>query len=41
MGIELAHAEDLGPLLERMEDSPIGCRRLEPGTPEYDYIVAG
>ena len=41
VGIELAHAEDLGPLLERMEDSPIGCRRLEPGTPEYDYIVAG
>ena len=41
VGIELARAEDLGPLIERMEDSPIGCRRLEPGTPEYDYIVAG
>lgn len=41
VGLELAHAEDLGPLLERMEQSPISCRRLEPGTPEYDFIVAG
>lgn len=41
VGIELAHAEDLAPLLERMDASPIGCRRLEPGTPEYDFIVAG
>lgn len=41
VGLELAHAEDLGPLLERMEHSPISCRRLEPGTPEYDFIVAG
>ena len=41
VGLELAHAEDLGPLLERMKQSPISCRRLEPGTPEYDFIVAG
>lgn len=41
VGIELAHAEDLQPLLERMDTSAISCRRLEPGTPEYDYIVAG
>ena len=41
VGIELAHADDLAPLLERMDGSPIGCRRLEPGTPEYDFIVAG
>ena len=41
VGIELARAEDLAPLLERMDESVIDCRRLEPGTPEYDYIVAG
>lgn len=41
VGIELAHADDLAPLLERMDGSLIGCRRLEPGTPEYDFIVAG
>ena len=41
VGLELARAEDLRPLLERMEDSPIECRRLEPGTPEYEFIVAG
>ena len=41
VGIELAHADELAPLLERMDGSPIGCRRLEPGTPEYDFIVAG
>ncbi len=41
VGIELAHAGDLTPLLERMDASPIACRRLEPGTPEYDFIVAG
>ncbi|WCZ34875.1 MULTISPECIES: threonine ammonia-lyase IlvA [Corynebacterium] len=41
VGIELARAEDLAPLLGRMDESAIDCRRLEPGTPEYDYIVAG
>ena len=41
VGLELTRAADLTPLLERMEDSPIECRRLEPGTPEYEYIVSG
>jgi len=41
VGIELARAEDLAPLLGRMDESALDCRRLEPGTPEYDYIVAG
>ena len=41
VGIELARAEDLAPLLGRMDESAIDCRRLEPGTPEYDYIVDG
>ena len=41
VGLELTRASDLDPLLERMADSPIECRRLEPGTPEYEYIVSG
>ncbi|WP_095660272.1 threonine ammonia-lyase IlvA [Corynebacterium glaucum] len=41
VGLELTRASDLEPLLERMADSPIECRRLEPGTPEYEYIVSG
>lgn len=41
VGLELARAEDLAPLLERMDASPIECRQLEPGTPEYEYIVNG
>ena len=40
-GLELSRASDLEPLLERMAASPIECRRLEPGTPEYEYIVSG
>ena len=40
-GLELSRASDLDPLLERMAASPIECRRLEPGTPEYEYIVSG
>lgn len=41
VGLELSRAADLQPLLERMEASNIECRRLMPGTPEYDFIVAG
>lgn len=41
VGLELTRASDLDPLLERMAASPIECRRLEPGTPEYEYIVSG
>lgn len=41
VGLELSRASDLGPLLERMAASPMECRQLMPGTPEYDYIVSG
>lgn len=41
VGLELSRAADLEPLLERMAASPMECRRLMPGTPEYDYIVSG
>ena len=41
VGIELARAADLDPLLERMEEASFDCRRLMPGTPEYDFIVTG
>lgn len=41
VGIELARASDLDPLLERMEEASFECRRLLPGTPEYDFIVTG
>lgn len=40
VGVELTRARDLDPLLERMADSPIECRRLMPGTDEYAFIVA-
>ncbi|WP_454972900.1 threonine ammonia-lyase IlvA [Corynebacterium propinquum] len=39
VGLELGAATDLGPLLERMEESLIDCQRLLPGTAEYDYLV--
>jgi len=41
VGLELSRASDLDPLLERMAASPMECRQLMPGTPEYDYIVSG
>lgn len=41
VGLELRRASDLDPLLERMAASPMECRQLMPGTPEYDYIVSG
>lgn len=41
VGLELGRASDLNPLLDRMEESRIDCRHLRPGTPEYDYLVAG
>lgn len=41
VGIELARASDLDPLLQRMEEASFDCRRLLPGTPEYDFIVTG
>ena len=41
VGIELARATDLDPLLARMEDASFDCQRLMPGTPEYEFIVTG
>ncbi|AKK11434.1 threonine ammonia-lyase IlvA [Corynebacterium uterequi] len=40
VGLQLSHAGDLAGLLERIEGSALDCRRLEPGTPEYDFVVA-
>lgn len=39
VGLELRRASDLDSLLERMEKSPLDCRRLLPGTPEYDFLT--
>lgn len=39
VGLQLGKAEDLAGLLERMESSRIDCRRLEPETAEYQYLV--
>ncbi|AWB84332.1 threonine ammonia-lyase IlvA [Corynebacterium liangguodongii] len=41
VGVELTRASDLDPLIERMDASPIECRRLMPGTQEYEFIVSG
>ncbi|WP_369677856.1 hypothetical protein [Corynebacterium pseudotuberculosis] len=40
VGLQLGRASDLKGLLERMSSSRIGCRRLEPGTAEYGYLVS-
>ena len=39
VGIELRRASDLEELLARMAASPLKCRRLVPGTPEYDFLT--
>ncbi|MFX0575003.1 threonine ammonia-lyase IlvA [Nocardia nepalensis] len=39
VGIELGAPDGLGPLLARMDDSPIQCERLEPGSPAYRYLT--
>ncbi|WP_026196254.1 threonine ammonia-lyase IlvA [Corynebacterium lubricantis] len=39
VGVELQRARDLDPLLQRMDESPIGFKRLMPGTSEYEFIV--
>ena len=41
VGVELAKATDLEPLLQRMAEASFDCERLMPGTPAYDYIVLG
>ncbi|WP_051061030.1 threonine ammonia-lyase IlvA [Corynebacterium ulceribovis] len=39
VGIELRRASDLEALMERMAASPLDCKRLEPGTPEYEFMT--
>lgn len=39
VGIELRNATDLDSLQARMDASPLDCRRLMPGTPEYDFLT--
>ena len=39
VGIELRRASDLDSLMVRMEHSPLDCRRLVPGTPEYEFLT--
>lgn len=39
VGLELVHQSDIDPLLARMDESPIRCQRLVPGSPEYSYLV--
>ena len=39
VGLELSRAEDLEPLLARMEESPLNCRRLEPDDPVSRFLI--
>lgn len=40
VGLQLGRASDLEGLMQRMAASRIDCRRLEPGTPEYEFVVS-
>lgn len=39
IGIELGRAADLDGLLARLDDSPLGVERVEPGSPLFHYLV--
>jgi threonine dehydratase len=39
IGIELARADDLAGLLSRLDDSPLGVERVEPGSPMFHYLI--
>jgi threonine dehydratase len=39
VGLELSRADDLSPLLDRMEASPLTCRRLEPDDPVFRFLI--
>ncbi len=39
VGIELARASDLDPLLKRMESSPLQIERVAPGSPLFTFLV--
>jgi threonine dehydratase len=38
VGIELSRRDDLAPLLERIDDSPLEVQHLEPGSPLYAFV---
>jgi threonine dehydratase len=38
VGVELARASDLGPLLARIDRSPLTVQHLEPGSPLYSFV---
>lgn len=40
IGLQLGHASDFDGLVARMEASPLSCRHLKPGTPEYEFVVS-
>lgn len=39
VGVELARADDLGSLLERMDKSPLGIEQVPPGSPLFSFLV--
>ncbi|GAA1474152.1 threonine ammonia-lyase IlvA [Corynebacterium felinum] len=40
VGLQLGKASDFDGLKQRMNASRIDCRHLEPGTPEYEFVVS-
>lgn len=40
VGLQLGKASDINGLLKRMEQSRITCQHLQPGTPEYEFVVS-
>ncbi|MCS4489037.1 threonine ammonia-lyase IlvA [Corynebacterium sp. ES2794-CONJ1] len=40
VGLQLGSASDIDGLKARMDASRITCRHLEPGTPEYEFVVS-
>jgi threonine dehydratase len=39
VGIELGSADGIGPLLARMENSPMRIQQIDPGSPAYAYLT--
>jgi threonine dehydratase len=39
VGIELGSADGIGPLLGRMENSPMRIQQIDPGSPAYAYLT--
>jgi threonine dehydratase len=39
VGIELGSADGIGPLLGRMESSPMRIQQIDPGSPAYAYLT--